>query len=311
MAGTEDITELDLLAYADGRLDAGRERQVRAYLEARPELEEKLADFARQNEALHDCYDRYLSDPLPERIQGVLERDGAATKALRRRPMVRQAMAASVLMLATGVTGWWIGSLSDDDSTMQIFLEQAATFHSQAHADDLTAIAEGAGAQPLNWFSEKMSFELRVPDLTAEGYELVDNQRVSFGGRQGVVLRYASEDGQSIDVFLKTRWQESLPGYRTAHAGDVSLAYWLDGPLAVAVAANQGQEAELTGVADALREALAREVDERSPSLEPTVEEPATAQEAGVVPNQNLVDPNSLQPILRPDSAAGNASGQM
>lgn len=311
MASCDNVTELDLLAYADGRLDAERERQVRDYLASRPDLQAKLADFARQNEELQACFGRYGDEPLPEHIQAMLSESGAQP-ARRRHSVVRQAIAASVLMLATGSVGWWIGSLGDGDSAMENFLERAASFHSQAqHVEGLVAASDGVGGgQPLNWFSEKISFELSVPDLSSEGYQLVDNQRINFEGRQGVVLRYRSEEGASVDVFMKTRWQEDLPGYRTMRSGDVSLAYWMDGPLAVAIAAREGQEGELTAVAEALRDAIGRKDGESSPDLKPGGEDSTPAQEAGVLQFQDLADPSALHPTIRSNSGT-SASGQM
>ena len=47
------ITESELQAYADGRLDSERRLAVEAWIAARPEEAERIADYRRLSEALH------------------------------------------------------------------------------------------------------------------------------------------------------------------------------------------------------------------------------------------------------------------
>jgi hypothetical protein len=50
-----------------------------------------------------------------------------------------------------------------------------------------------------------------------------------------VRLEYAAPDGRGFSLFLRGRWEDSDPDLRVANRDGVSMAYWLDGPLASAV----------------------------------------------------------------------------
>jgi len=62
------ITESELQAYADGRLDPERRLAVEAWVAARPEEAERIADYRRLSEALHAAYDPVAAETLPQRF---------------------------------------------------------------------------------------------------------------------------------------------------------------------------------------------------------------------------------------------------
>src|SRR6202043_1868114 len=74
------VSEADLQAYADGRLDAERRAEVESWLAARPEDAERVAAYRRLGEALHAAYDPVLAEPVAER----LERAGTQRPRARR-----------------------------------------------------------------------------------------------------------------------------------------------------------------------------------------------------------------------------------
>jgi len=259
MPETPDISEWDLLAYADGRLEPERARRVEAALAADPALGRKIDDFAHQNAALAAQYGAYAEAPLPERLARLLDdgprRQTPATVHLRR------AAAMLVAVLGAGAAGWWLGGAggAGGDRALERFLNEAALMHQRAEDHHVGAVdlANAPDGRPLNWFSDRISLELKIPDLRDEGYALVDKRRLRLDEGKGVYLRYVSEDAGPLAVFLRSRWARGPSSIDTTRRDGVSLAYWLDGPVSVVVASDaKGPGPQIGGLAAMLRARL-------------------------------------------------------
>ena len=62
------ITESELQAYADGRLERERRMAVEAWLATRPEEAERIADYRKLAKELRSIYDPVISETLPPRF---------------------------------------------------------------------------------------------------------------------------------------------------------------------------------------------------------------------------------------------------
>ena len=69
------VRAIDLMAYADGLLDADPERkaEVETYLRQHPEEDARVRDYAAQNDAIRRLYRPVLSAPVPERLRAALD----------------------------------------------------------------------------------------------------------------------------------------------------------------------------------------------------------------------------------------------
>lgn len=285
MTDDSGLTELDLLAYADGRLEPARARQVEAALAADPELRAKVADFARQNRELAAQFDAYAQAPLPERLARVLAQGGDRPDRRHLRRTLARAAAVALLALSAGAGGWTLGKLDARRTAMEggaEVLAGAAALHERDRRSAAAAERRTSG-QPLTWFADRIALELQLPDLRDQGFTLVNKQRVELAGAQGVRLRYSAPGGRDLDVFLKSRWQERPSPLATRERGDVALAHWMDGPLRVVVAGDGDSQATVRRLATALRARLsARHGEGRgtSPELEPHGTDPAARETA-------------------------------
>lgn len=258
MPDKTEISDWDLLAYADGRLEPARAHVVEAALAEDPDLRAKVADFARQNAALAAQYDAYMQAPLPERLARLLDDAPprrAGTRGLRR-------VAAMLLaVLGAGAAGWYLGDAGGNAQRDALagFLDEAAAIHQRAAEGRAGAVdlASAPDGRPLNWFSDRVSLELKVPDLRDEGYALVDKRRVTLDGVEGVYLRYLADESQPLAVFLRSRWTRRPSDVDVLRREGVDLAYWMDGPLSVVVASEgPGHGAEIKRLAAMLRARL-------------------------------------------------------
>lgn len=247
--------ELDLLAYADGFLDDDplRKARVERKLHASPAEAQRARAYRAQTEALRREYARRLEDPVPDRLYAALE--GSVWPAAR--TMVRVA-AIVALMIGTGVSGWLAGQWSRSiEWSAQEFIDQSYRNFAKSAADSMAGpkIAEINSAEPLVWLSEKISLTLRAPDLSDLGFTIVDKRTMGSSGDQMVRMTYAARDGRDFSLFLRPRWEDKSRDLRVVNEGDVTLVFWLDGPLASTIATRFSPD-ETVKLAEAVRRAM-------------------------------------------------------
>lgn len=256
MTEAKRVSELDLLAYADGRLDddPGRKAEVEAALAADPEARERAEAFRAQTEALRAAYDWRLAEPVPERMTWALEGSRRS-----RSGMALRAAAVALLTVGAGTAGWLLGpEIAPEGPGPAGKLAELSYGKFIAGHPDETATALGAAAgtvRPMGWLADEVSMRIKTPDLSGDGYRLVDKESVTADGRQLVRLDYAAGDGRLFSLFLAPRWEERQVGIAQAERDGVSMAYWLDGPLASTVVTRM-PPAETRHVAEAVREAM-------------------------------------------------------
>lgn len=257
----DEITEFDLVAYADGRLDPGRRKTVEAYLAAHPQVATRVKDYARQNEELHERFDPVVSEPIPDRLTAPLEESRSSGLAA----FVRAA-AIVVIVVATGIAGWMVGRTSDSDKSAADGFVQSAT---AAHGNPAVGNTAVLGSvPPLHWLTESIALELQAPDLSELGFRLVEKRLVRLQSDRGVQLLYRSSRGESLSIFIKRRWREQKPDYELKDAEGLTVAYWLDGPLAYAIA-GELRPGRLKSLARSVNESMALEPRVKEQGLQP------------------------------------------
>lgn len=275
MSGSrEPVTELDLMAYADGLLegDPGRRAIVEAYLEQRPHAAAFVEEIRAQNAAIRDRYERLLSQPVPEKLAAALDRRGRHTARLAARAAV-----LAVLLASSAGLGWFLGSGNDPDrSAVQEFLDQAARYHRVGAASglgEMTGMQEVA-APPLALLSQRIALEIVAPDLSELGYTLTDKRRIGPPDDTTVRLTYQDERGAHVSLFLRPRWAErTTPAKRVDEAG-VTVRHWLDGPLEVVLAmGDEDPNAErlVSAIHEAIEGARLREAPPAGSAASPAV----------------------------------------
>lgn len=232
------ITELDLMAYADGWLDPLRRQVVEAHLAASPEDASMVEAIVEQNRMLQDALGGIAEEPLPPRFEAVL---WCERQPVRQRPLMRVA-AAAAMVIASGIGGWWLGAsgtLGPDDARVPVFL-QALAPEPEATMDNVATGLE-APVAPLDheggietappWFSDRVTLELAAPSL-GSSFAAPELQRlIDLDGRSTVRFELASPDGRPLALYLQTRPSETVTDLRLVENPAGATAYWRDGPL--------------------------------------------------------------------------------
>src|ERR1700761_7506957 len=105
------ILEEDVQGLVDGRLDSGREAEVRAYLDFSPEMAARIRRYTKQGVALRGALAAIADEPLPPELD--LARIIARKTGSPRRPGWRIAAAAIVLLCLGSAAGWLLRGITN------------------------------------------------------------------------------------------------------------------------------------------------------------------------------------------------------
>lgn len=257
MTRYEPIGELDLYAYADGLLegDALRRAEIERFLASDPAAAAHVAEIQAQNREIREAYGSAIAHPVPDRIMAVLTQP---PRHQGRR--LAAASAAGVLLLAAVGAGWLVGHRDDADRwALEEFARGAAAQHQvSATANGVQPVGGSpSGVEPLAWLNERLALEITAPDLTVEGFALVGKSRVGLSDDGSVQLVYRNDEGALLSLFLRPRWEERSNPMQVVRSDGVAVHYWLDGPLAFALASN-APAADTERLAKAVHESVGR-----------------------------------------------------
>ena len=244
------ISELDLHAYVDARLPDERRRQVEDFLAAHPEAKERARVYQEQNKSLHALFDAVLAEPVPPKWQN---------PGRRWTFLFKPAVAAALWIVVGGSLGWVLrGAYNGKSSANVRFAQQAAIAHA-VYSPEVRHPVEVSAAEEqhlVNWLSKRLGDQLKVPHLSALGYELVGGRLLP--GDQGPVAQFMYQDknGQRLTLYVKTDGNaKQETAFRFAQEGTVNVFYWIDHRLSYALSGELRKD-ELLRVANVVYEKL-------------------------------------------------------
>jgi anti-sigma factor RsiW len=246
------ITELDLHAYVDGRLDAGRRAQVEAYLADHPEANASLQHWREQNQALHRDYDGVLNEAIPLRLSN-------AVKA----PAWPRGLAAGLAWLVCGLVAGWFAHAARPISTASTqasagFARNALAAHvvfaaEKRHPVEVPAAQE---AHLVAWLSKRLDAPIRAPDLQAQGFTLLGGRLLPGDDAPLAQLMYESGDGERLTLTVRHASQaQAETGFQVMEKNGVSAFYWIDRQYGYALSGSLGKT-RLLAVANAVHAQL-------------------------------------------------------
>ncbi len=262
MTRPDPVSELDLLAYADGLLNQDPERKARveAYLRAAPEAAERVDAYAAQTRSLRAAYGPRAGEPVPDRLQDVLN-----PPAARSRMRLTGLRAAAVLALsaAAGATGWYIGQVSGPESLVgeprlpSVLRKVVSDEHAGLRTLPVSADNLAPGGV-LRWNADGVGLSLSLPDLSPMGYDLSARRNVTQAGAQVVALSYESRDGAKLRLVVAPASSGQSRVIAVSEENGTQIAHWSQGPLAFAVQSEDSGR-ELAALARDIRATIGRE----------------------------------------------------
>lgn len=224
------ITEDDLNGFVDQRLDAQRQAEVEAYLEANPDIAQRIAGYRAQHELLRAALMPVAQEPIPPELN--VSRMGAERQRPRHGlPRWAMALAASLLVCVGGLGGWGLRGVNPpvQEGTQALAREAAASF--AVFAPDRTnpvEIRADNRSQLVAWASRQLRRPVAIPDLASSGYRLMGGRIVPTEHGAAALFMYDDDRGSRLVVLTRPmRVQGDAPMARHSQ-GDVNGWSWAD-----------------------------------------------------------------------------------
>jgi anti-sigma factor RsiW len=251
------ITEGDLQAYADGRLEPERRAAVDAWLAGRPDEAERLADYRHLGDALRSAYDPVLQEEVPERLARALHRG----HAWRRYAAVAGWLVIGILI--GGFGGWKLhdsrpaGSAATDIG--MVMAHRAAVAHATYSPEVRHPVEVGADqeAHLVAWLSKRLGAPVRAPKLEEVGYSLVGGRLLPGDNGPVAHFMYQCTQGTRVTLYVRTEATANREtAFRYAEEGKVRVFYWVDRKLGYALSSGDISKDDLFKVANAVYQQL-------------------------------------------------------
>lgn len=263
--GMNDEAPLDdstLQAWVDGRLPPQERAAVDRRIQADPELARHAAALQSQRELLRGLHRDVLQEPAPAALAEAARRVGRVGSRLD--TWQRWGGMAAAVLLAFGV-GWLSHSQWDAAHGTPVargrpvtdFGRQALVAHVVFSPEVRHPVEVPAAQQDhlVQWLSKRLGRPLKVPDLTANGYELVGGRLLSGGDGPRAQFMYQTARGERITLYVgalegaANSQATRETAFRFTSEGGTSSFYWVDQGFGYALAGRLARP-ELQSLAD-------------------------------------------------------------
>lgn len=228
---TSAIDLEDVSAYLDGELDEARRAAVESHLANRPEAATRLAEYRRRDEALRLAFARLSADQAKHPTPRVIE---ARPRAKRRFPLT---IAAAVLGVTLGTTGWWYGSTILENRALATLAHDAVTAHLlyAGQPEQSPPLVSEDGERVSARLSAFLGTEVKAPNLSTLGLRLVGLHEVPSDGGPAALLVYQDADGREVSCYFKQLAENRETDFMRMAAARTNVIYRLDEHLGYAV----------------------------------------------------------------------------
>lgn len=235
------VTEDELHALVDGQLTDTQRQALEARLAQDAKGMATLQAWRAQRDALRGLHRELLQEPVPPLLLA------ATQQATRARQQIDQwwrwgGMAATVV-LAFGV-GWlshgqWQSLSFQTLAKLQPgreFVHQASLAHA-VYSPEVRHPVEVPAAQQehlVQWLSKRLGKPLKVPNLSAQGFELVGGRLLPGDEGARAQFMFQNAGGERITLYLgavqakKMDAKNQETAFRYAPEGPVPGFYWVD-----------------------------------------------------------------------------------
>ena len=212
---TDAWFEDELHALVDGRLPDARRRALEARLALDPAAAATRLAWQRQRDALKDLHGHLLSEPVPAPLAAAAEQ--AALVQRRVDPWWRWGGMAAAVVFSFGL-GWLSHGqytegpfarsagtyITTDTVSAREFARQASVAHLVFAPEQRHPVEVPAAQQEhlVQWLSKRLDRRLIVPNLSAQGYELVGGRLLP--GHKGARAQFMFQNsaGERITLYL-------------------------------------------------------------------------------------------------------------
>lgn len=245
----DSISDAELHAYVDGRLDTATREAVERYLTLQPQAAERVAQYQQLNSALHALYDPVLTEPLPV----------PSLASPRTAPRLAWAASVAIAILVGGAISWQFHGETPVMPLPTTLVQQATMAHAVfvpevRHPVEVTAADE---THLVQWLSKRLGADIRAPDLNQAGFELVGGRLLPADGGAAAQFMYQNPAGVRLTLYVRRDAVNETTAFRFAEQEKLRVFYWTDGPFGYALS-GEIEKDTLLRVATTVHEQLQR-----------------------------------------------------
>ena len=225
MSDLRPISEDELHAYVDGRLDAARRAEVERYLLDHPDVASQVAGWSAHRDALRHAFGS-VAQPVPPRLdlQLLLQQRIAS----RWQPW---RIAASILLaFALGGAGGWLLHGWPGSGNVELLAEAAAANHAVYAADRRRPTELGADQRDdlVRWVSNRLNHRVAAPDLAADGFNYMGGRLAATEDGPAGLFMYTDAQGVRVTVFVLPLGSATAEPMRKMEVAGLSSCVWID-----------------------------------------------------------------------------------
>lgn len=240
------VTEDEIHAMVDGQLSSEALAALQERLALDPQAQATLERWERQRDALRGLHQGVLAEAVPTTLVTAAQRTAASQQQMDQ--WWRWGGRAAGLMLAFGI-GWisnttWqlerpghatVATLGHSKIAPE-FAREASIAHAvfSPEVRHPVEVAASDQAHLVQWLSKRLGKQLKIPTLTAQGYELVGGRLLPGDLGARAQFMFQNSAGVRLTLYLGAVDKAAGPtvadetAFRFAQEGAVPSFYWVD-----------------------------------------------------------------------------------
>jgi anti-sigma factor RsiW len=250
------ISEAELHAYVDGELTPEDRAEIEVLLATAPGDASLVREFRELNQAIGQRYAVRPDAALPGRMRQTLarmpEHRGARPPSFVRR---WSPLAAAILVAVLAAIGGYLarGLTLETRRPQDAFVATAIGAHSVYVPEVRHPVEVGAAeeAHLVQWLTRRIGANVRAPVLAPLGWKLVGGRLLPDRGLPAAQFMYEDGTGRRLTLYMRKETGLNNTSFRFAESDGFGAFYWVDRPLAYALAGRLARE-ELMSIATAV-----------------------------------------------------------
>lgn len=216
------VTDEDLVAFADDRLEATRAAEVGSWLAENPAQQARVAAWQRQSAMLRAALDPIAAETPPV---------GLLAPEPRRQSVWRWPSVAAAAGVLAGIFGGWMIWGAAVPLQAQEMVEIGLSAH-QVYIEEVRHPVEVTVAEAdhlTSWLSNRVDTEVEPPDLSSAGLTLLGGRIVPEDGWPAAMLMYENTAGERFTLLIVHYREPSNTAFRYTAERDFGAVWWMDG----------------------------------------------------------------------------------
>lgn len=227
------VTEDELHAYVDGQLSPERCAELEVYLTEDSAAAKRVASYQQQTQMLRTLFGPVEQEEVPKRLI-------QAAKPPPHRFVWRYAIVAVWTFIAA-FGGWVIRGTAVETPTVTYRIIDHATIAHAVYSPEVRHPVEVTADHKehlVKWLSRRMGQQIRAPELSELGYELVGGRLLPGDNGPASQFMYQDVRGNRLTFYAMANNQANPreTAFRYAENDEIKILYWMNGPLGYAIA---------------------------------------------------------------------------